>query len=122
MKIKKTLPILSVLLVGLLVLPFGFALGLEKPPTNVWKNWSDIEDFVDFVMQAVYTIFLIAVVICLVLAAFNFITAGGDETKYENAKKWVKFAVIGVVIALLAGGVVTLLTNLLGAPTGGGTT
>jgi hypothetical protein len=117
MKIKKTLPILSVLLVGLLVLPFGFALGLEEPPTDVWNDWSDIEDFVDFVMQAIYTIFLIAVVICLVLAAFNFITAGGDETKYDNAKKWVRFAVIGAVIALLAGGVVTLLTNLLGAPT-----
>lgn len=117
MKIKKTLPILSVLLVGLLVLPFGFALGLEDPPSDVWTSWDDIEGFVQFVMQAVYTIFLIAVVICLVLAAFNFITAGGDETKYENAKKWVKYAVIGVVIALLAGGVVALLTNLLGAPT-----
>jgi hypothetical protein len=53
-----------------------------------------------------------------VLAAFNFITAGGDENKIAKAKEWVKYALIGVVIALLAGGVVALLTNLLGAPTG----
>jgi fumarate reductase subunit D len=117
MKIKKITPFLSALLIGLLVLPLGFAFGLDSPPTDTWTSWDDIEDFVDFVMQAVYTLFLIVVVICLVLAAFNFITAGGDENKIAKAKEWVKYALIGVVIALLAGGVVALLTNLLGAPT-----
>jgi Na+/proline symporter len=116
MKIKKITPFLSVLLIGLLVLPFGFAFGLEEPP-EIWTEWGDIEDFVDFAMQAVYTIFLIVVVICLVLAAFNFITAGGNEEKIKKAKEWVKYALIGVAVALLAGGVVALLTNLLGAPT-----
>ncbi len=118
MKIKKITPFLSVLLIGLLILPFSGVFGLTAPPDDTWTSWDDIEAFVDFVMQAVYTQFLLAVVICLVLAAFNFITAGGDDTKIAKAKQWVKYALIGVVIALLAGGIVALLTNLLGAPTG----
>jgi fumarate reductase subunit D len=114
MKIKKLIPIFFVGLVALLPLA---AMGVTAPPTNTWTSWEDIEGFVEFVKNAVYTIFLLVIVICLVLAAFNFITAGGDETKISKAKEWVKYALIGGIIALLAGGMIALLTDLLSAPT-----
>lgn len=59
-------------------------------------------------------------VIYLVVGAFFYITAAGDTEKLEKAKKTIRNAIIGVVILLLAGVIVTELINILGPGTSGG--
>lgn len=45
---------------------------------------------------------VIASVFMILWAAFSFVTASGDDTKLANARKSITFAIIGLVIALLA--------------------
>ena len=65
------------------------------------------------VVQWIYTIIFIIAVLFILLAAFNFITSKGDPAKTTTAKKQLLYAVIGIAVALLSYGVVTLVQNSL---------
>lgn len=65
------------------------------------------------VVQWFYTIVLIVAVLFILLAAFNFITSRGDPGKVTEAKKQLLYAIIGIAVALLSYGVVTLVQNSL---------
>lgn len=58
-------------------------------------------------------IVLIIAVFVVLVSAFVYMTAGGDDKKVGLAKKMFINAVIGIVIALLAYGIVGLITNLI---------
>jgi hypothetical protein len=47
-------------------------------------------------------IILVLVVICIVIGGFFFVTAGGDTNKVDTAKKFITFAVIGLIVVLSA--------------------
>ena len=55
---------------------------------------------------------LIAVVIILI-AGFEWMTAGGSEDKVKNAQNRLKYGLIGLVIIFLAYGVATWVINIL---------
>lgn len=57
----------------------------------------------------------IAVVI-LIIAGIYFLISAGDPGKVQKAKEMVKYAVIGIVIALTAGTIVVLIKWVLGIP------
>jgi NAD/NADP transhydrogenase beta subunit len=65
------------------------------------------------VVKWIYTIIFIVAVLFILLAAFNFITSKGDQTKVQTAKKQLLYAVIGIAVALLSYGVVNLVQNSL---------
>jgi ABC-type uncharacterized transport system permease subunit len=65
------------------------------------------------VVQWIYTIIFIIAVLFILLAAFNFITSKGDPTKTTTAKKQLLYAVIGIAVALLSYGVVSLVQGSL---------
>ncbi len=44
----------------------------------------------------------IAAVIMIMLAGFMFITAGGDSSKVSNARKTLAYAVVGLIVIVLA--------------------
>ncbi len=113
MTIKKIIPFVLILLVGFLVAPVALVSG-DGPPT-LWEDFSDISGFLDFITNAIWIIFGLVVVICLLIAAFYFVTAGGNDESIATAKKWVKNALIGIVIALLAAGMLTLIQSFLEA-------
>lgn len=52
--------------------------------------------------------------------AFQILTAGGDAKGYEKGKDTVMYAAIGLGILLLAGGIGSLVSDLLGGGTGSG--
>ncbi|MEA2092521.1 MAG: hypothetical protein U9P61_00930 [Patescibacteria group bacterium] len=112
-KMKKIALFLPLLLIGLLVLPFGFV-GAADPVTGVWENWSDIEGFIDFIVSAVWFIFTVGVIVCFAMAGFNFLTSAGDDTKVAKAKEWIKYGLLGVAVGILAGGMLTLIQSLMG--------
>jgi cytochrome bd-type quinol oxidase subunit 2 len=55
----------------------------------------------------------IASVIVLMLAGLRFITASGDANNVASAKNTAKYAVIGVLVTLLARGLITFVFNKL---------
>jgi hypothetical protein len=67
------------------------------------------------IMSWVFTFALVIGVIGILIAAFKYMTAGGDATKVSEAHKTVTWAAIGIAVALMAAGVPALIGSILGA-------
>ena len=71
-------------------------------------------DTVDAITDWVFAVLMLVAVIYLVLAAYQFITGGGDPQKVSEARQKLLYAVIGIGLALAANGVDNVLTNIIG--------
>lgn len=107
---KKLSALILVGLLTVLLVPM-LALAQEEPPGPV-----DLWDAIDNVTSWFYGIFLALAVIMVVYAGFMFLTAGGDAEKITKARNALMYAVIGVVVALLARSIVPIAKALLGLP------
>ena len=69
-------------------------------------------------MQAIINfLFTIAIPLCAIMVlvgGFQMLTAAGDPAKFSNGRKTILYAVAGFAVILLAGGVATLIRNVLG--------
>ena len=54
-------------------------------------------------------------VIMFIIAGICFLTSAGDPGKIQKAKDFLKYAIIGIVIALIAGPMVNKILEILGA-------
>lgn len=61
----------------------------------------------------VFAIFLAISLIYIVLAAFQFVTGGGDPVQVSAARQKLIYAAIGIAVALLAAGFDDILRNIL---------
>jgi len=113
-KILLSLLFLSVMIMPLTVLaqlpnysaPVGTASrGVEVPTTNV-------ENTINGLTNWFFAIFLIVAVWFLILAGFNFVTANGDSEKIKTARNNLMWAAVGILIAVLAKGIVSLAFGL----------
>lgn len=59
-----------------------------------------------------FAILLVVAAIAIIIAAFQFITASGDPEKVGSARQFVLYAMIGVLVALLAKGLVALVSTI----------
>ncbi len=55
---------------------------------------------------------IIACVFMILWGAFQYTTSSGDEKKVETAKKTIYYAVIGLIVALMAVGIVSLVRGV----------
>lgn len=69
---------------------------------------------VDLVTNWVFAVFTVLTVIMVLLAAFQFVTAGGDAAKVGEARQKLIWAAVGIIIALSAKGMVPVLRTILG--------
>jgi hypothetical protein len=100
----------SFLLVALFGLPLiSFADDTDSPIKSV----DDIINILKNVVTYLYTAFYIVAVGYILLAAFTFLRAGEDSKKVEEAKGRLKYAVVAIVVALVASGVAKILKNFL---------
>ena len=70
----------------------------------------------------IFTIFLAIAVIFIVIAAFNYLTSAGSDEKVTKAHKMLLYAVIGLAVAFLSYGIVTVIGKLVKLPTATTTT
>ena len=114
--------ILVFLFAGLTV-SFG-VLALEDPPvgkglpldTQVPGSGAALLDRIDVITNWVFAVFVAISVIFIVLAAFQFVTAGGKPEEVNMARQKLIYAVIGIAIALLARALPAVLRNILISP------
>ena len=52
--------------------------------------------------------------VMLIIAGFLFVTSGGSPERVQTAKKMMLYTLIGLVIILLAKGLITMLKSILG--------
>lgn len=74
---------------------------------------TSIMDLVNTITNYLLWIAVIGAPLALVVAALMFLTAGGNERNVKTAKSMLKWAVIGLAIALISKGIVSLIRDFL---------
>lgn len=109
--IKITL--ISVVIFGMFsVCLLPLVVGAQPLPTPI-KSTDDIIRTLNNIKDIIGTILGVVVVIIFIWAGVTFVTAEGDPTKLEKAKNRVLYGIIGIIVALLAGGILLLIQNVM---------
>lgn len=96
--------------------PYGFLDEIDLVPHNP-LGILDVGLLLCRIADAIFWIALIAAVLAFLVAAFFYLTSGGDEKKVTRARSTFVYVVYGVAIAILAWGAAFVLASLF---TGGG--
>jgi hypothetical protein len=84
----------------------------QEPPTPI-KNTGDIIRVLNNVRNVIWAILGVIVVIMFIWAGVTFVTAEGDPGKVEKARNRILYGVIGIIIGLLAGGILLLVQSVM---------
>jgi len=100
-----------------LLILFGFSLtafaaGPDKIPDGP-QDMDALVGIINNIANAVFYILLAVAVIMLLVAAFTWLTAAGNEEKITSARKMLIWALVGVAVALLSKGLVTVITSVI---------
>jgi hypothetical protein len=98
--------ILSISLVPLITGGISF-----KPENSSGKTFDQI---VNDITNFIFVIALAVATIMIIIAAFHFLTSGGDQNKIKTAKNIFLYAIIGLLITLLAKAIVYMVKQVLG--------
>jgi hypothetical protein len=74
----------------------------------------NVQTYVGNILNWVFYFFIVLAVVFILIAAFSYLTAGGDEQKITKAKNELIYAIIAIVIAVLAKSIVTLIAGIAG--------
>ncbi|MCH8741411.1 hypothetical protein IH779_00735 [Patescibacteria group bacterium] len=111
---KKILFILTI--VSLLILPvvsFAVVSPTETIPEIITAP-GDIIVIIDAIANWIFVILLAVAVIFILIAAFQFLTAGGAPERVSAARTNLLYAVVGVAVAVLAKGFIELVKTIAG--------
>lgn len=102
--------IASSVLTALLTLP-TLALGFTAGPVPPSTSTVDINGLIQIVLDILWPIAVAFFIVMFVLAGFLFATAQGDPEKLGQARSAVIYGLVGVVVAVLAFAVVSIVRN-----------
>jgi len=95
--------------------PTKIQVPVGKPPL-VGASFEGIIGIITQLINWLFIVLLVLAVLFIIMAAFSYLTAGGDEEKVAAAHKKVIYAVVAVAVAFLAQGVSFIVGELLGVP------
>jgi len=78
-------------------------------------NYTQIQTIIKNIINWLYTIFFVVAVFFILLAAYNYLLGGQDEKHIATAKSQLRYAVIAIVIALIASGIAIVINTFIGA-------
>ncbi|OHA66088.1 MAG: hypothetical protein A3C04_00715 [Candidatus Wildermuthbacteria bacterium RIFCSPHIGHO2_02_FULL_45_25] len=88
--------------------------GGEETPTGLLNSVTDLQNLINTITNWFFFILITVAVIFIILAAMQFITAGGDSAKVSEARSKLIWAAVGIGIAVLAKSIPVLVKSLLG--------
>jgi len=88
---------------------------LEKIPEKPVSTIEGVNEIIDKVAKWIFNILLSVATIVLLLAGFQWLTSGGNEEKISSARKNLIWALVGILVALLAKGLVAIIKSLVGS-------
>jgi len=74
---------------------------------------ADVVNIFNRILNFAYEIIGILSVIVILYSAALFLTAGDNEERRRKAAGYLKWGVVGIVVAILAGSIITLITSFL---------
>jgi hypothetical protein len=102
------IPIVTMLIAPVII--GAQTLPTEAPPI---QDLAGVESLLQKVLGWLNTFFYIAASIFVLIAAFQYLTAQGNEDKIKTAKNMLIYAVIAIAVALFAGGLDILIRNVI---------
>jgi ABC-type sulfate transport system permease subunit len=101
-------------LLGLVLMPaLSFAQVGEQPAPIIATDVGATYSFLNRIINIMFSVLMILAVIFIMVAAFNYLTAGGNAEKVETAGRQILYAIIAIVIAVLARSVPFIIKNFL---------
>ena len=97
------------LIIGLIIFPLiqAQAIEIENP-----VEAETIDELVENIINFIFYLALLIAPIMFIIAGLAFITAAGDLAKVQRAKDIVLWTVIGLVIVLLAKGIIAIIKEI----------
>ena len=116
--LKITAPFVIVLLLGFTLsnAVFGQVANIPGVDRVGPSTVGGIVDIIRQIVRWVYIIFFIIAVLMIIMAAFTYLTAGGDAEKVNTAKNRLIYAAVAIAVALLAVGFEVIVRNFLITP------
>ncbi len=108
---KKLLLIL--LTVGLFFPLISYGLEFRNP-----IEAETFEELIESVLDFLFYIGVAAVPLMVVLGGFFIATAGGDSSRFKKGQNFILYAVIGLVVLLLARGIIAFIRHAIGYENG----
>lgn len=107
--------LLSLVLFSLLMMmPMGVAMAqTETVPDTSITSFTDIINVIDGFVDWLYAFLLLAAAFYLIWGALDYVLGGGDEEKIKSGRNKIKYALIGVAIAVVSRGLITMVKDLL---------
>ncbi len=87
---------------------------LPTLPTNTPKTFSGLIDVIVTISQWMFGILMALSIVFILYAAFLYIISQGSEDRIKMAKTILIYAVIGLVVAVLAGGINVVVQDFVG--------
>ena len=113
---KKIIGLVSLIAVmGLILAP---ALVLARPTVGLTPSATappslEVDDIMTNIIKYMYGFIIVVVVLMAMVSAYMFVTAGGNPEQVTKARNWLMYALIGLAIAVLARGIVTLVLTMI---------
>ena len=105
----------ALLLTSLLVLPVvAFGQIGDDYVTGAPTTGVGVLNLIKTVANWFAAVLFVVAVIFIILAAFGYLTAGGEDEKIKSAKQKLVYAIVAVVVAALAFFIPTIIFNILG--------
>ena len=67
------------------------------------------------IIRELWVVFTVIAVVAFIVAGFLFLTAFGEAEKLTKARSAVIWGVVGIIVAILAYGITTIVSNAIGA-------
>lgn len=103
----------TLLVLGIAAVAFAIPITEQKVPTGP-TNLQELLNTLDNVINLVFTALIVISIIFIILAAFQFVTAGGDPNGVIMARQKLIWAAVGIIVALLSKSVPVVLKAVLG--------
>lgn len=86
---------------------------IQTEPPIVDRDLTSWLTIVNTIAKWLYTVLLILAVIFVLLAAFTYLTAAGDPGKVKKATNQLIYAVVAIVVAILAFSIRAIVTGVI---------
>ena len=83
---------------------------LQTPITDI----TGVQSLLCTILGWVFTFFLIIAILFIILAGWKYLTAGGDPEKVKAANHQLIYAVVAIVVAVLAKGIPLIINAFVG--------
>ena len=97
-------------ILAIVLAPVFVPVAAGKP---IFEDTKAVTAFGDRVAGFIYNLALVVGIIAILYGAFRYMSAAGDAAQIAEAKKVVTYAIVGLAIAIIAGGVPALISDIL---------